>query len=205
VFQMTKKLLSLALLLTTVWLLSSCSGIYRFRKNEYSIINEEIHITSINRFKGGELIIPDRIRRKPVTVIADGAFSGNEDIEGVYIPNTIERIEQNAFLDNRKLEFITFQENSNLEYIGASAFKGTVKLLEVYLPESVVKIDGLAFSNCTSLEQIYIPSSVVEISSSVLLGSLKVEIYTSHSEKPQNWHTFWNYETRPVFWNQKPE
>ena len=79
---------------------------------------------------------------------------GSEDaaLNKIYIPSSVEKIEDRAFAFT-ELKSITFAQNSQLESIGKKAFYGA-HLSQIVLPESVKSIGENAFQNCKRLETI---------------------------------------------------
>ena len=93
-------------------------------------------------------------------IICDSAFSWNEHLKKVSIPNTVTTIGDNSFAMCRNLSTINFP--NSIIFIGKQAFWWT-HLRQVTIPNSVVEIGDEAFSYCLSLTQIKIPSSVMNI------------------------------------------
>ncbi len=104
------------------------------------------------------------------------------------IPNTVTRIEDGAFGENKNLEKITM--NDNVLEIGKMAFNGcrklkeielsnSVKILEqttfaccenlksVKLPKNLEILENFVFNNCKNLEEITIPETVKQISNNI--------------------------------------
>ncbi len=71
------------------------------------------------------------------------------------MPDTIIRIEAEAFVECTSLKSITLSKS--LEYIGERAFASCAAIKEVELPASVTDIGNNAFANCTSLRKITVP------------------------------------------------
>ncbi len=67
--------------------------------------------------------IPTQVLGYKVVGVADYAFSTHEEIKKVIMPNTIEWIGENAFLDCTNLSSFTWSKN--LKDIGVDAFSGT--------------------------------------------------------------------------------
>ncbi len=95
-----------------------------------------------------------------VTSINSGVFNG-VDATTVIIPPTVERIEANAFSNNKTITSIIFDdiENSKCTYIGASAFEST-NITEIVLPDSVSSLGDCAFRFCSNLKEANIPKSL---------------------------------------------
>ena len=89
-----------------------------------------------------------------------GFFSGSE-IEEVIIPDTVKRIEENAFRECHNLKRVKLP--SELLYIGSWAFYNS-GVESLTIPNTVEKIACRAFEECTQLNSITIPASVRECS-----------------------------------------
>ena len=98
--------------------------------------------TSIDKYNGNDphVVIPntDSLGNTPVTRIGGHAFSGNETVTSVVIPEGVVRI-------------------------GNNAFDGCSVLTSVTLPQSLTTIADRAFYNCTALTSITIPAAVTKI------------------------------------------
>ena len=89
-----------------------------------------------------------------VREIADFAFQ-NTDVKSVYIPETVEKIGNGAFMGCENLKNVLFghgqyengQPKYNLKEIGQSAFSNCSSLENIYLPPSVSRIEKNTFAN----------------------------------------------------------
>ncbi len=99
-----------------------------------------------------EHIIIDTHRKKPITDIADGAFSGNGKIKSVTLGDTVERVGKYAFAACSSLESVSCGDS--LEVIEANAFYSCDKLTTVELSDSVKKIGSYAFEYCKALRTV---------------------------------------------------
>lgn len=70
----------------------------------------------------------------------------------VSIPNSIEKIGQNAFENNKVVERIVIPDS--VEEIESGAFAGCLNLSQINLPASVTEIGSSAFANCQKLGEI---------------------------------------------------
>ncbi len=97
-----------------------------------------------------------------VTSIGKDAFSICTKLTSVTIPNTVTRIEDDAF--NRSgLTSITIP--NSVKSIGNYAFSGCYKLISVTIGNSVTTIGEYAFSGCEKLTSVKIPNGVTSIRS----------------------------------------
>lgn len=86
-----------------------------------------------------ELTIKSIVINPGITGISNIAFSYLENVESVYLPNT-------------------------LESIGRDAFRGCISLKNINLPNGLETIEFDAFAECTSLSTVSVPGSVTSIS-----------------------------------------
>ena len=100
----------------------------------YTIQNNSVTITGLkqnNQFSGN-LLVPSKIKGKPVTIIGNSAFNGCACLTSVTIPNSVTDI-------------------------GESVFSDCIGLTNITIPDSVTSIGSSAFHGCSSLESITIP------------------------------------------------
>lgn len=116
------------------------------------------------------------IRISGASSIGLRAFAGTK-ITSVVIPDGIESINAEAFLDCYTLKKIT-------------------------IPDSVTYIGNSAFQNCDEITSIVIPQSVTSIGYDAFYGCFSLSIYCETSEQPSTWND-WNTSDRPVIWGYK--
>jgi len=114
---------------------------------DYSESDGKITITKY-KGEGENVIIPSKIKGKPVTRIGPGNYNGS--ILSTY-----------AFASNHSIISVTIP--NSVASIGNSVFSGCTSLTSVIIPDSVTSIGMSAFSNCTSLTSITIGSGVTII------------------------------------------
>ncbi len=133
-----------------------------------------------------DYVVPDGVK-----YIADNAFSGNEYLESVTIPASVERIGDKAFYDCTSLSTVTFKENSGLKYIGDYAFANTL-VTSFTIPNGVEEIGDRAFSYereeyagqgdyhwFNRITSINIPASLTKIGEGTFEGSLTISSFDS--------------------------
>lgn len=108
-----------------------------------------------------ELEIPSEVYGLTVTRIAIGAFSDEEGLKSVIIPDTVKLINQQAFEKCSNLKSVTIPES--VTGIDSEVFSECISLTEVTIPDSVTSIGERAFYDCSSLTNVTIPDSVTSI------------------------------------------
>lgn len=106
--------------------------------------------------KGNFVKIADGV--KEITQGAFGRHSKYRELKTISLPNSITKINKNAFVDNT-IESITIP--SSVTEIGESAFCDCSQLETVTIPESLISnIKGKAiFANCPKLKGVYVVSA----------------------------------------------
>ena len=124
--------------------------------------------------KPADVVIPESVNGYPVIAIGAEAFLRSDTLRSVVIPATVETIkdgvcdswipdQKGAFCRCKKLETVTFAENSKLTYIGENSFSYCASLKSINLPDSLEIIGLSAFENCMSLKKIDLPEGLREI------------------------------------------
>ncbi len=108
-----------------------------------------------------EVVIPSELEGYQIIEIDDEAFSENETLRSVTVPEGVTRIGEKAFYNCTALETITLPDS--LTEIDDYAFYGCSSLESIALPDSMTDIGEYAFYNCSSLETIAIPDGIMEI------------------------------------------
>lgn len=103
-----------------------------------------------------EVVIPEQIDGKDVTVIGQQAFANNEAIISIAMPDSITVIDKDAFNHCTSLTTVVLSDNTGR--IRDQAFENCTKLANITLPETLTYIGSYAFSNCASLKHISIPA-----------------------------------------------
>lgn len=80
-----------------------------------------------------------------------GWFRGSE-IQELFVPKSVEEIQDEVFAECKSLSKITLAEDSALQIIGNYSFRGS-GLEEFQAPESLRVIQANAFQNCAALKR----------------------------------------------------
>lgn len=100
-------------------------------------------------------------------------FSRNlGSLETIYLPKSIQVIEDEAFNNCKNLRKVIFPEY--LISIGAKTFQNCNNLKEIYLSSNVKKIEYSAFENCIELEKVIIKSNLQKIDRDCFSGCTKL-------------------------------
>ena len=123
---------------------------------------KEDHAVLISYSGADSLVtVPDTVSGKPVTVVGKGAFSEEETITSIVLPDSVGEIGANAFAGTAGLEQIHLP--AGLRTIGMAAFRDSA-IGEIDLPEGLEKIGRAAFLGC-GLESVELPASLQETGS----------------------------------------
>ena len=118
---------------------------------------------SLEGYSPSKIIIEDGI-----TNIPGGLFEGNENIEEVEIPSSVETIDDYAFSHCTKLNKISIP--TGVRSIGVSAFHSCQELKSITIPGSVTSINSYTFNGCSKLTNIKLEYGVVNINNSAFYG-----------------------------------
>ena len=117
--------------------------------------------------------------KKGTKYIASGAFSGNNMLRSVTIPNSVTSIGESAFWGCESLTSPIYNDHlfaympktysraytipNGIKQIAEGAFSDCENLTSIIIPNSVKEIGDGAFSGCSSLTSVTIPNSVTSI------------------------------------------
>ena len=102
------------------------------------------------RCRDEEIVVPSKVfLYGEVISIFDKAFSGDERLQKVVLPDTVKEINESAFYNCKNLRKVRLP--NGLEKLGEYAFCGCAKLRTVTLPPSLKKVSGEAFALCDQL------------------------------------------------------
>lgn len=130
------------------------SGITVDKDNEY--LDSRGNCNAIIRKDCDVLIVGCKNTRIPndVAYIGMCAFSGQERLEHIDLPESVRKIESGAFEDCTSLTDIKLPDS--LEEISGGVFMGCTKLKSIFIPKNVSKIYASLFRGCSSLTEIIV-------------------------------------------------
>ncbi len=122
---------------------------------EYTYVVLEDNTAKITKYNGTEEIIeldiPAAIDDLTVTVVGAEAFAGVQTIKVVNFPETLLKIEENAFKGS-SIKKAFMHRSSNMTEIGAYAFAECPNLVQADMPRSLEIIGEKAYQGCTNLK-----------------------------------------------------
>lgn len=155
--------------------------------------SDGLYVIDTDNTVSGSIAIPSSVNGKKVVGIEKNAFSNNNLIHNVDIPDSVKSIGEKAFNNCLALSKVTFsgsfsslvlskgvfsdcQSLSNIVFpdcvsiIPDECFKNCISLVTFSIKDSVMAIGMQAFLNCKSFENIYIPASVTSIGSNAFVS-----------------------------------
>ncbi|MBO5501966.1 MAG: leucine-rich repeat protein, partial [Clostridia bacterium] len=121
------------------------------------------------------VLIPHQLEGKDIGAIAEGAFSNNEQLIYVNIPETINELKSGCFSHCTALETVHLPLNGSVD-IQSNVFDGCTSLRNITLTDAVDKISSAAFRNCTSLQSISIPEGITNLYDNTFAGCTNLEM-----------------------------
>lgn len=125
-------------------------------------------LTGMGTCQDTHVVIPAIYEKLPVKVIGGSAFSWNESIVEVEIPESVVTIESGAFYNCTNLYELTIPDS--VQTLGQMVCDGCTRLSKVTIGRKVDRIAEQAFYRCTSLQSIQIPNSVKSIDRNAFAG-----------------------------------
>ena len=103
----------------------------------------------LDGYEGASAIIsiPSEYEGRPVTSIADNAFSWSDRIRKVSIPDTVTQIGEAAFSWCESLQEVEIPDS--VKVIGEWAFIGCLSIRNIRLPQGLKKINYSTFQSCS--------------------------------------------------------
>ena len=133
----------------------------------YTVENGEVTVVGWE-VVGYTLDIPAEIDGMPVTKIGRTAFSEDQYMTAVTLPDSIVEIGEDAFAGCKNLRKVTLPKT--LDTIPIRCFRFSKVLKEVVMPETLSVIEANAFEGCLMLESVVIPASVTSIGHDAFSG-----------------------------------
>jgi len=149
------------------------------------------------------VIVPSEYDGMTVVEIGDRAFSGNNSIKYIYLPDTIKKVGNFAFQIYTKAKTVNMP--ADIEYIGDMAYYGTSvsftklpntvsfvgryafsccdKLINVEWSKNCNFISDFAFAGCSNLKVLSIPSNVTSAGNGILESCYSLTDVKFDSEK----------------------
>ena len=146
----------------------------------YTVTNGEATITDCDDSASGDIVIPERLGRYPVTSIGEDVFAYRSNITSITMPDSITSIGACAFETCWDLTSITMSDS--LKSISVRMFWGCDSLASITIPDSVTSIDKSAFAGCDSLTSIIIPDGVQQIGEMAFEGCSNLTYITIPEE-----------------------
>ncbi len=140
----------------------------------YTTTNSSVAITGYTG-PGGDVVIPDTIDSKPITAIGRFAFSYNNRVTGVVMPDSVNNIGASAFDGCTNLASIVLP--NGITNIGSAAFRYCTNLTSINIPTNVIRLEDFLFLGCTSMTNVIIPDSVTYIGNSVFSHCIKLSSF----------------------------
>lgn len=159
---------------------------------EYEV-NKDLEFVVINGYLGTntDVVVPSEIEGYPVKGVY---LPENATIETIVLPDTMESIFMNAFMNCPNLRSVVL--GKNVTSIGEMAFRYCVNLKSINFPSSLKTIGNEAFMHCKSLETAILPSGLETIDSQAFAfcSSLK-EVYIPKTVKFKGTNNFLGAES----------
>ena len=146
----------------------------------YKLINNRTEYELIGSGTAfGDVVMENEYRGKPVTAIAEKAFSGNKKITSLVVGEYVKVIEKNAFTKCSELTSITLPDS--LVSIGEYAFQSCKSLTSITIPKGVAEIAPYTFSWCSALEKVEVKGALTSIGEYAFSNCAGVRFFTSMS------------------------
>lgn len=100
-------------------------------------------------------------------------FIGDELVENLVIPNTVDNIRPYSFFNCSTLKNVTLPKS--LKSICEYTFANCRNLQSVSIPSTILSIDSCAFQDCSSLVDIKLPPNIVKLGCSVFANCNSLE------------------------------
>ena len=130
----------------------------------------------VTEYLGSEeyLTVPSVLGGKSVTWLGGEAFSENEALRTVIVPEGVIGIDTYCFLDCPNLTSVKLPDTLVELSSYRGSFMGCVKLASINIPDGVTALGIETFSGCRSLRALELPESLTEIGTCCFEGCAKL-------------------------------
>lgn len=111
--------------------------------------------------RDSEVSVPSTIDGVEVSAIGEDAFSSNEYLQAVTIPESVTSIGNEAFLNCPNLESVEMSDN--VTSLGRLSFFLCESLEDVSLSDSITEIKENTFYGCSELDEVKLPKKLTSI------------------------------------------
>ncbi|WP_196801141.1 leucine-rich repeat protein [Prevotella sp. AGR2160] len=115
--------------------------------------------------------------------IGVNVFSYKTSLESFNVPASVTSIERGAFMGCSSLKTVTFDDNSQLETIGAGAF-AACGIESINVPSTVKTIDREAFRDCQALKEVHLSAQTTYVSPEAFKHCDKLTKITVDEDNP---------------------
>lgn len=149
---------------------------------EYTIIDDVVYTKDMSRVvacferKAGDIVIEDGVRE-----IARSAFSNCYSINSVWLPDSVEKIDEFAFNDCVNLCSMHF--GKNVKQIGRNCFRGDKHLTKTELPGTIKELTSYSFAYCITLDSLKINEGTQSIHPDAFFGTYIEKLFIPSSLK----------------------
>lgn len=119
-----------------------------------------------------QIYLPTTHEGTPVMGIAIAAFSSDDTLTHIVIPEGMTMIGDSAF--SRCARLLSVEMPASVVTVNRALFEGCFRLTDVTLPEGILSIPDSCFAGCSSLKNITIPSTVTSIYASAFQKCLRL-------------------------------
>lgn len=147
----------------------------------YITSNGTATITGVDDISG-HIVVPDTIDGYTVTALAEGVFSGSENITEVTLPNTVKEVGKMCFAYSLGIKSVHLSKG--MTYVDEATFYQCESLIGITIPYGIKGVGDKAFANCPNLSSVSIASTVESISNDAFLGSENITVYCKLSDEP---------------------
>lgn len=179
-------------------LVSLGESFYNCNENLYEICNDTLYYINDYCISGVNDQITSAILKDGTTLISKG-FTDYENLEEIYIPDTVTMIPYNCFSNCSSLVNVRLSENltelpsycfrnctsltgitlpESIIAIGTYTFIGCTGLISITLPDKIFCFLGYNFLNCTALETVHLPRNINSIANNTFLNCSSLETIT---------------------------